>query len=122
MNKGEIIKNYMKKLEENNCEVINIVINPKFNFISPLCFLEFKYEGYKYLTIVENFNLSIKNNLYININYEALYKERNKYEEFQGTFPLLIIIKNRKDVRYNSKNFEIIYTDFKFTELIKFLI
>lgn len=121
--KSEILNNYIKKLESNNCKIINIVNDPVYlnGKIKPSCFLEFIYEGYIYLTILE---IDLKGRLSaftINNTYEELYKHRKAFNEFRDTFPILIIVEEKKSIRYNSKNFEVIYTDLEFSNLENFL-
>lgn len=121
--KSEILNKYIKKLESNNCKIINIVNDPLYlnKKIKPSCFLEFIYEGYIYLTLLE---IDFKGSLsafIINNTYEELYKQRKAFNEFRDTFPILIIAEENKSIRYNSKNFEVIYTDLDFSNLENFL-
>lgn len=121
--KSEILTKYIKKLESNNCKIINIVNDPLYlnGKIKPSCFLEFIYEGYIYLTLLE---IGFKGSLSafrINNTYEELYKHRKSFDEFRDTFPILIIVEEKKCIRYNSRNFEVIYTDLEFSNLESFL-
>ncbi|WP_159426805.1 hypothetical protein [Clostridium nigeriense] len=121
--KSEILNKYIEKLERNNCKITSIVNDPVYlnGKVKPSCFLEFIYEGYIYLTILE---IDLKGRLSaftINNTYEELYKHRKDFNEFRDTFPILIIVEEKKSIRYNSKNFEVIYTDLEFSNLEKFL-
>ena len=121
--KSEVLNRYIKKLESNNCKIINIVNDPVYlnGKIRPGCFLEFINEGYMYLTILE---IDFKGRLsafMINNTYEELYKQRKAFNEFRDTFPMLIVAEEKKSIRYNSKNFEVIYTDLEFSNLEQFL-
>lgn len=121
--KNEVLNRYIKKLESNNCKIINIVNDPIYlnGKIRPSCFLEFINEGYIYLTILE---IDFKGRLsafMINNTYEELYKHRKAFNEFRDTFPMLIVAEEKKSIRYNSKNFEVIYTDLEFSNLEQFL-
>lgn len=121
--KSEILSKYIKKLESNHCKIINIINDPVYlnGKIKPICFLDFIYEGYIYLTLLE---IDFKGSLsafMINNTYEKLYKHRKAFNEFRDIFPILIIAAEQKSIRYNSKNFEVIYTDLEFSNLEYFL-
>lgn len=117
--KNEILSKYIKMLEKNNCKIINIVNDPVYlnGEIKPIYFLEFIYDGYMYLTLLEiDFNGGLSA-FRINNTYEKLYKQKGNFNEFRGVFPILIIVSKNKGIRYNSKNFEVIYTDLEFSNL-----
>lgn len=121
--KNEVLNKYIGFLENNNCKIINIDNNPLYlnGEIRPICFLEFIYEEYIYLTILEiDFNGGLSA-FRINNTYEKLYKEKGNFNEFRGEFPILIIASEKKNIRYNSKNFEVIYTDLDLLNLEYFL-
>lgn len=117
--KREALNKYIEILENNKCEIINIVNDPVYlnGKVRPVCFLEFIYEGYIYLTVLDiDFKGSLSA-LMINKTYEELYKQKGNFKEFREIFPILIIVQAYKSIRYNSKNFEVIYTDFNFSNL-----
>lgn len=117
------IEKYVEALKKNQCEITNIVNNPVYlnGKITPICFLEFIKDEYMYLTILEiDFN-GVLTNFIINTTYEKLYKQRTEYKEFKGVFPIIVIATNNKGIRYNSKNFEVVYTDLEYSNLDKFL-
>jgi hypothetical protein len=121
--KNEVLNKYIGFLENNNCKIINIDNDPLYlnGEIRPICFLEFIYEEYIYLTILEiDFNGGLSA-FRINNTYEKLYKEKGNFNEFRGEFPILIIASEKKNIRYNSKNFEVIYTDLDLLNLEYFL-
>lgn len=117
------IGKYVAALKKNNCEVTNIVNNPVYlnGEITPICFLEFIKDGYMYLTMLEIDFRGLLTNFMINTTYEKLYKQRGEYKEFKGVFPIIVIATKNKGTRYNSKNFEVIYTDLEFSNLENFL-
>lgn len=114
---------YIEALKKNNCTITNIINNPIYlnGEIKPICFLEFIKEDYIYITILEIDFVGCLTNFTINTTYEKLYKQRGEYKEFRGVFPMIVIATKNKGVRYNSKNFEVIYTDLEFSNLEKFL-
>lgn len=121
--KNEVLYKYIEFLENNNCKIINIVNDPVYlnGEIKPICFLEFIYDGYMYLTLLEiDFN-GVLSAFRINNTYEQLYKQKGNFNEFRGVFPILVIVSKNKGIRYNSKNFEVIYTDLDLLNLEYFL-
>ena len=117
------IEKYVAALKKNNCEITNIVNNPVYlnGRITPVCFLEFIKNNYIYLTLLELDFKGNVTNLKINTTYEKLYKHRDNYKEFKGTFPIIVIATKDKSIRYNSKNFELVYTDLEYSNLEYFL-
>lgn len=117
------IEKYVAALKKNNCEITNIVNNPVYlnGEINPICFLEFIKDEYMYLTMLQIDFRGLLTNFMINTTYEKLYKKRGEYKEFKGVFPIILIATKNKGIRYNSKNFEVIYTDLEFSNLEKFL-
>ncbi|MDU2682160.1 MAG: hypothetical protein E7C50_09760, partial [Clostridium sp.] len=61
-------------------------------------------------------------NIKLSTMYEKLYNERELYEEFKGTFPIVIIARPTPGIRYNSNNFEVIYTDLQYSNLERLLL
>lgn len=56
----------------------------------------------------------------LNTWYEKLYREE-VLKSYCSDFPLVIIARPTKGLRYNSKNFEVLYTDLRFTNLIQLM-
>ena len=54
--------------------------------------------------------------------YEELYKSRELQDNYcHGTFPIIIIARKTNGLRYNSKNFNCIYSDLDFSNLSSLL-
>ena len=117
--KNEVLNKYIEILENNNCKDIKIVNDPLYlnGSIRPVCFLEFIYEEYIYLTLLDIDFKGRLSALMINKTYEELYKQKSDFKEFRETFPIVIIVQDNKSIRYNSKNFEVIYTDLNLSNL-----
>lgn len=117
--KNNILDNYIEELRKNNCKITKIINDPVYlnGTIRPICFLEFIYEGYIYLTLLEMDFKGCLSAFRINNTYEKLYKCRGVFKEFRDTFPIIVIAAEQKSIRYNSKNFEVVYTDFEFLNL-----
>ena len=58
----------------------------------------------------------------MNVLYERLYRE-GELSDYCGEaeFPILVIARQKIDIKYRSNNFEVIYTDFNYTNLIEFI-
>lgn len=117
--KDNILDNYIEELKKNNCMITKIINNPVYlnGTIRPICFLEFIYQGYIYLTLLELDFKGVLSAIRINNTYEKLYYQKSLFKEFRDTFPILVIVSGKKSIRYNSKNFEVIYTDLEFSNL-----
>lgn len=89
-----------------------------------LCKFKINYEGIKYTV---NIFLELDFTHYteiekLNILYEKLYRE-GTLKEYCGDaeFPMVVISRPTKGLIYRSRNFEILYTDFKFTNLLNLI-
>lgn len=118
------IYDYLKELKRLGCNLIDIKIEPEYlnGLIRPDAYVLFRYEDYKYLTLLEVDYTHYTDNIKMNTLYEKLYSERENYKEFFGTFPMIVISRPTKGIRYNSNNFEVIYTDLSYTNLEQFLL
>lgn len=118
------IYDYLKELKRLGCELLDIKIEPSFlnGNIRPDAYVIFKYDRYKYLTLLEVDYTHYTDNIKLNTLYEKLYKERDSYKEFLGTFPIVVIARPTKGIRYNSSNFEIVYTDLIYSNLNNLLL
>lgn len=113
------ILDFLKFLKENNCEIVKVEIEPSYlkGNLRPDMFVEFNRDGYKYLILLEVDYTHYTDNSKMNTLYEQLYKEKEEYKEFLGTFPMVVISRPTKGIRYNSSNFEVFYTSLDYSEL-----
>jgi len=118
------IYDYIKELKRPGCDLLGIKIEPKYlkGSIIPDALIFFRFEDYKYLTLLEVDYTHFTDNIKMNTLYEKLYQERENYKEFLGTFPMVVIARPTEGVRYNSNNFEVIYTDLEYSNLKQFLL
>ena len=93
-------------------------MQPKYlkGIIRADAFVIFKKDGYKYFTILEVDYTHYTENTKFQL-YEKLYRDKELEVKCEGTFPILIVARPTPGVRYNSKNFEIIYTDLNYDNL-----
>ncbi|MDB1931705.1 hypothetical protein PMY12_14680 [Clostridium tertium] len=113
------IYDYLKELKRLGCDLIDIKIEPEYlkGLIRPDAYVLFRYEDYKYITLLEVDYTHYTSNIKMNTLYEKLYSERENYKDFFGTFPIVVIARSTKGIRYNSGNFEVIYTDLSYSNL-----
>lgn len=121
--KIQVLK-YIDKLVSLNVDILDVIIKPSYlnGTLDLDAFVSFKYFNLKYLTLLKidnHYNLS---NIKINKEYEKLYLRKSDYNEFENTFPIIIISRPNEGLRYNSYNFETIYTDLNYTNLDRFLL
>lgn len=118
------IYDYIRELKRLNCEVIDIEIEPQYldGAIRPDAYVTFKSDGYKYITLLEVDFTHYTSNSKLNTLYEKLYEERDKYREFSGTFPIVVIARPTPGIRYNSNNFEVVYTGLDYANLPQLLL
>ena len=89
-----------------------------------LCKFKIDYEG---TTYTANVLLEIDYTHYTEVSklntwYEKLYKEETLKEYCgQAEFPIVVIARPTRGLIYKSNNFEILYTDFKFNNLVNFI-
>lgn len=113
-----ITLDYLKFLAANECEILEVKMQPKYlkGIIRADAFVIFKKDGYKYFTILEVDYTHYTENTKFQL-YEKLYRDKELEAKCEGTFPILIVARPTPGVRYNSKNFEIIYTDLNYDNL-----
>lgn len=118
------IYDYLKELKRLGCKLIDVKIEPIYldGLIRPDAYVLFRYEDYKYITLLEVDYTHYTDNIKMNTLYEKLYSERGNYKEFFGTFPMIVISRPSKGIRYNSSNFEVIYTDLSYSKLEQLLL
>lgn len=117
------ILDYLKELKKLNCEIVDIKLKPQYldRLIVPDAFVKFKYSKYTFNTLLEVDFAHPTEELKLNTLYEKLAKECNRYSEFNNRSFILVNTKPVIQTVYNSKNYDSIYTDLKYTNLGNFL-
>lgn len=117
------ILDYIKELKKLNCEILDIKLKPLYlnGLMIPDAFVRFKFSKYTFNTLLEVDFTHATEELKLNTMYEKLAKECNHYPEFKNRSFILINTKPVVKIKYNSKNFDSIYTDLKYTNLGNFL-
>lgn len=105
-----------------NCgaEILEFKKQPRFlkDLVRPDAFIKFKYKNNLYFILLEvdftHFTDSSKLQL-----YEKLFKENELQPQCYDLFPTLVLLKNQITTSYKSKNFEVVYLDFKLENFIE---
>ena len=119
----ELIRlNFIKEIYSHGGYIKTFELQPRLlkDTIRPDGYVEFIYDNNMYFILLEIDYTHNTDNIKMQ-QYEKLYKEGYYQSKCYGTFPILIISRQDNSIRYNSKNFDIIYTDYKFSNLDKFL-
>ncbi|MGL5087348.1 MAG: hypothetical protein ACRC68_16805, partial [Clostridium sp.] len=110
---------FIKEIVKLGAEVTEYKIEPRYldGAIIPDAFIIFKHEGYKYYILLEVDYTHYTSNIKFNTLYEKLYEERVNYSEFNNTFPIVLVARPTEGIRYNSSNFECVFTDLSYNKV-----
>ena len=114
---------YVAELKRNGCEIIKIKRQPHYmnNSIIPDMYVVFSYKGQVYFTLLE-LDLYHSTSMTKFQRYEELYKSQELQKENYGQFPILVIAKDNITTKYNSNNFDCIYTDLEYSTISTLLL
>ena len=124
-----LIYDFYAWIYQNNGQVIEFKKNPRYlnGMLIPDALIKFKlpYEGQMY-TIYSLLEIDLNHytdNTKMNVWYEKLYREQT-LKQWCGAaeYPFIIIARPTPGLRYNSKNFNCVYCDLKFTNLDRLLL
>lgn len=118
-----LIYDFVKEVYKKGGQLRKLKLQPRFlkDMIRPDAFVEFVWNNSLYFILLEidlnHFTDTMKMLL-----YDKLYKENTLQNECYGTFPIVVIARpNLNSVRYNSSQFDAIYTTLDFKNLDNFL-
>lgn len=119
-----LILNYAVKLKELGCRLVVINIKPRYlkGSLVPDAFVSFAYNNDLYITLLEVDYKHYTEYLKFTSLYERLYRSKEDYLEFQGTFPIVVVANMNKSIRYNSQNFNMMWTDLAYSNLQELLL
>lgn len=118
-----LVYDFLKVVKKRGGEIRQIKLQPQYlkRLIRPDAYIEFTLENNLYFIILEVDYTHYTSNIKMQL-YEKLYKEGTLQKQCYGTFPIVIISRpSLNDVRYNSSNFDVIYTDLYYNNLQSFL-
>lgn len=117
-----LILDFIATLKKYNCELLEYKYQPQYlgGKIRPDAFIVFKKDNLVYFILLEVDLHHYTSNSKMQI-YECLYKTGELQKKCCGTFPLVIIARPTKGIRYNSNNFQVIYTGLDYNNIDRFL-
>ncbi|MCS6110355.1 hypothetical protein FDB55_06665 [Clostridium botulinum] len=118
-----LVYDFLKVVKKKGGEIRQIKLQPQYlkGLIRPDAYIEFTLENNLYFIILEVDYTHYTSNIKMQL-YEKLYREGTLQKQCYGTFPIVIISRpSLNDVRYNSSNFDVIYTDLHYNNLHSFL-
>jgi len=118
-----LVYDFLKIIKRKGASIRKFKIQPQYlkGLIRPDAYIEFIYEKNLYFIILEVDYTHYTPNSKMQL-YEKLYKEGTLQKQCYGTFPIVIISRpSLNDIRYNSSNFEVLYTDLHYNNLYSFL-
>lgn len=118
-----LVYDFIKEVKKAGGEIRKIQLQPRYlkQLIRPDAYIEFTLDNNLYFIILEVDYTHYTNMLKMQL-YEKLYKQDTLQKQCYGTFPIILIARPTKnDLRYNSSNFDVIYTDLRFRNLGRLL-
>ncbi|NFO92931.1 hypothetical protein FDC66_17675 [Clostridium botulinum] len=118
-----LVYDFLKVVKKKGGEIRQIKLQPQYlkGLIRPDAYIEFTLENNLYFIILEVDYTHYTSNIKMQL-YEKLYREGTLQKQCYGTFPIVIISRpTLNDIRYNSSNFDVIYTDLHYNNLQSFL-
>lgn len=118
------IYNFLKVIKKNGGEIIKIKTQPQYmdGKIRPDSFIIFLYNEMVYFILLE-VDLTHYTSMSKMQKYEELYKSEELQEKCCNTFPIIVIARpTTNGIRYNSKNFHVIYLDLSYNNINNLLL
>ena len=115
--------NLIKRLIELKCKIKKVETSVSLlnGLVKPDMYLEFVYNNKLYFVLVEVDYTHYTPNSKMQL-YEKVFKDGELRGKCHGTFPIVILSRaSKNDLRYNSKNFKVVYTDYNFNDIENFL-
>jgi DNA-binding Lrp family transcriptional regulator len=119
-----LVYDFVKTIKKHdNCYLLNMKTQPIYlkGLIRPDAFIAYEYNGTVYFVILEVDYTHYTSNIKMQL-YEKLFKSGQLQKDCYGGFPIVIIARpTLNDLRYNSSNFNLIYTDLSYSNINNFL-
>lgn len=106
------IMDFYSELVANNCKNITFIKEPRYlnDMIRPDAFFQFEFNSHLYFILLEvDLTHSSMGKMQT---YERLFRSNELQQQCYNTFPLLVIT-GVNTLKYESDNFDIIYSDFQ---------
>lgn len=116
-----LIFDFIKELYKLKGELLYMKLEPRLlkDEIRPDAYIEFLFNEKVYMILLEIDYKHYTSNLKFQ-KYEKLYKS-NELQGQYGVFPKIVVARPIETTRYNSSNFDVIYTDLEFKNLDRLL-
>lgn len=113
-----LVYDFIKVITQIGGKLVKLVRTPHYlnNLLIPDAFIIFDYEDSRYFILLEVDYTHYTNNSKFQL-YEKLYRDNVLQQQCYNTFPIVVVARPSKGIRYNSKNFEVIYTDLNYQNL-----
>ncbi|NFN94551.1 hypothetical protein FDB28_10720 [Clostridium botulinum] len=108
-----LVYDFLKVIKKRSGEIRQIKLQPQYlkGIIRPDAYIEFTLENNLYFIILEVDYTHYTSNIKMQL-YEKLYREGTLQKQCYSTFSIVIISRPTLNyIRYNSSNFNVIYTD-----------
>lgn len=118
------VYNFLKVIKKNGADIIKVQNQPQYmeGAIRPDAFIIFSYNGNVYFILLEVDITHYTSNSKMQ-KYEELYKTGELQEQCYGTFPIVVIARpTLNGIRYNSSNFNVVYLDLYYSNIINLLL
>lgn len=110
---------FYSKLVEHGCENIEFIKEPRFlkGLIKPDAFFTFEYNESLYFILLE-VDLTHTSMSKFQL-YEKLFRDKELHERCFNTFPIIVVMGFDGCLKYESENFEVVYSDFELSNFIR---
>ncbi|WP_026887745.1 hypothetical protein [Clostridium beijerinckii] len=114
---------FFKVIKKNGGDIIKFQLQPQYmnKKIRPDAFVIFSYQGNVYFVLLEVDLTHYTSNSKMK-KYEALYKTGELQTQCCKTFPIIVIARPTEGIRYNSHNFNAVYLDLYYSNIINLLL
>ncbi|NFS12591.1 hypothetical protein FDE77_15320 [Clostridium botulinum] len=118
-----LVLEFIKVIKKQGAELIDLKIQPNYlnDKIRPDAFIIFSYNNNVYFILLEVDYTHYTSNIKMK-RYEELYKTGELQKECYNTFPIIVISRPTKGIRYNSKNFHVVYLDLFYNNIVRLLL
>lgn len=118
-----LILDFIATMKFNQAELLDYKCKPQYlgGKLIPDAFMIFKYKDRVLFILLEVDLHHYTSNIKMQT-YEELFKSEEIKSECFGTFPIILISRPTKGIRYNSKNFHVVYLDLLYNNIESLLL
>ena len=118
-----LVNDFIGEIKKRGGDIIQFITQPTYlnKKIRPDAFIIFSLKEMVYFILLEVDLHHYTSNIKMKV-YEELYKSGELEKECYGTFPIILIARPTKGIRYNSRNFNVVYTDLSYSTIDRLLL